>query len=316
MGNPNTKSTGNRYGVQGPSEEREQSGFFDGTRAAAPAAVAAASAPPPRPGDACSFRDGEGDGRRRRRRHEPRAAPCRRGDDRRSAMKQQLDEAKPSAPARPQTIDNEGRFEGKDRSGYLAGDLDGNLDVPNLGVDRRPRRRRRERPGLRRRRPRSPRRRALPEAGSSRTPRPPKPGPTTAFRQRVVVDVSEVPHFAIRCGAAAFVPFEEKVQLWHERLLRVTGNAPGVASVYRRALGACEAPTWRERSKLLALLLDAMPGDPGEGRALADDVLRARRGRRALPQHPRAREDARRGARAPRRARPEVDRSRRSSRSS
>jgi Ca-activated chloride channel family protein len=173
-------------------------------------------------------------------------------------------------------MDNEGRAGGKDRDGWMAGDLGGKNDVPaadllqalgssgmdqgigtighgpggggqgfgagtgRLGGEHR----------------------AKAEAPAEK--QPDAAGPTTAFRQRVIVDVSEVPHFAIRCGAAAFVPFEEKVQLWQERLQRVVGNAAGVAGVYRRALGACEAPTWRERSKLLGLLLDSMPGIPGK----------------------------------------------------
>jgi tetratricopeptide (TPR) repeat protein len=85
-----------------------------------------------------------------------------------------------------------------------------------------------------------------------------------AFKTRVVVRVGDVPHVALRCGSSAFVPFEERVGLWKERLARVSGNAAGVASVYRRALAACEATTWRERSKLLSLLLDFMPGVRGQ----------------------------------------------------
>ncbi len=84
------------------------------------------------------------------------------------------------------------------------------------------------------------------------------------FQTGVTVNLGEVPHVAFRCGSSAFVPFEERVGLWRERLARVTGNAAGVASVYRQALLACEATTWQERSKLLTLLLDAMPGVPGQ----------------------------------------------------
>src|SRR6185295_11901900 len=87
--------------------------------------------------------------------------------------------------------------------------------------------------------------------------------------------------FAVRCGNAAFVPFEERIGLWRERLARVMGNANAVAGVYQRALGGCEAPTWRERSKLLSMLLDAMPTIPGKvalwrtmfGRMGASDAL-------------------------------------------
>jgi tetratricopeptide (TPR) repeat protein len=79
----------------------------------------------------------------------------------------------------------------------------------------------------------------------------------------VSVDVHvDVPHAAVRCGGAAYLAFDERVQLWRERLSRFTGNAEGVASVYRRALALCEAPTWRERGKLYALMLDAMPSVP------------------------------------------------------
>ncbi|MDI1448666.1 VIT domain-containing protein [Polyangium sp. 6x1] len=74
-----------------------------------------------------------------------------------------------------------------------------------------------------------------------------------------VVQVGDVPHQASPCSGAALVPFEERVGLWRERFGRVAGNAQGVRSVYRTALSACEAPTWRERSKLVSLMLDAMP---------------------------------------------------------
>ncbi len=263
MGNPNTRSTGNRYGVRSPSEEREQPGFFGGSRAAAPVAAApaavAASAPSPPPAMPAPSAMARAMATATTA-PEPTQAV---GGIMKSAKGGEIAAAKPSAPARPQTIDNEGRFDAKDRSGYVAGDLDGKLAVPDVGdlggFD-----------GL------GAKGQGFGGGGHGRlggahisnleqqNAKAPDTGVTTAFRQRVVVDVSEVPHFAIRCGAAAFVPFEEKVQLWQERLLRVTGNAPGVASVYRRALHACEAPTWRERSKLLALLLDSMPGIPGK----------------------------------------------------
>ncbi len=161
MGNPSARSTGNRYGVQGPRDQPSPATVFGGSApTAAPAALASATAAPP-----------------------------------------------PPPPPPPQ---------------------------------------------------------AAPSSNQMESDTSDEAGPTTAFRQRVIVDVSEVPHFAVRCGAAAFLPFEEKVQLWQERLQRVATNAPGVANVYRRALGGCEAPTWRERSKLLALLLDSMPGIPGK----------------------------------------------------
>lgn len=262
MGNPTSKMTGARYGVQGPRDESP--GFFGGSKAAepaaaaAPVAVAAASAPPPPPTmPAPSVMA------RATATAAPSPAPTQAlAQNLEGAKSRDLDAAKPSGPKRQQTIDNEGRFDARDSSGYLAGDLDGKLNAPDVGASN-----------------------SLGSIGAigqgfggggrlggehitkpaeDKANKAAEAGPTRAFRQRVVVDVSDVPHFAIRCGAAAFVPFEEKVQLWQERLARVTGNAPGVASVYRRALGACEAPTWRERSKLLALLLDSMPGIPGK----------------------------------------------------
>jgi Ca-activated chloride channel family protein len=80
----------------------------------------------------------------------------------------------------------------------------------------------------------------------------------TGFAQ-VIARQDDAPHRALGCSGAASAPFEERVQLWRERLARATGNAYAVAAVYRSALASCEAPAWRERSKLLGMLLDAMP---------------------------------------------------------
>ena len=132
---------------------------------------------------------------------------------------------------------------------------------------------------------------------------------TVVPRTEVEVRVSDVPHAAIRCGGAAFLAFDERVQLWRERLARVAGNADGVAAVYRRALALCEAPTWRERSKLYALDARRDAERARQGPALAGDVQRPRRRRRAIPRHPRARPHAERHAPAPRRARAPIDRS-------
>ena len=75
----------------------------------------------------------------------------------------------------------------------------------------------------------------------------------------VVVRLGDVPHAAFRCGGAALAPLEERTGLWRERLGRVAGNAHAMAAVYRQALAACEAPTFRERAKLLSMMLDAAP---------------------------------------------------------
>jgi Ca-activated chloride channel family protein len=82
-------------------------------------------------------------------------------------------------------------------------------------------------------------------------------------KTEIVLRLGDVPRVALLCGGAAQVPFEERIGLWRERLGRVAGNADAVISVYRSALRNCEAPTWRERSKLLSMLLDAMPNVVG-----------------------------------------------------
>lgn len=68
---------------------------------------------------------------------------------------------------------------------------------------------------------------------------------------------------AVRCGPGSLVPLEERASLWAERLAAVRGNVHGVIAVYRRALAQCEAPSWRERSRLLSQMVDAMPTVPG-----------------------------------------------------
>jgi len=93
---------------------------------------------------------------------------------------------------------------------------------------------------------------------------PQKPKNTGSSGTTIVVHVGDVSHRASPCSGAAIVPFEERIGLWRERFGRVAGNASAVASIYRSALGSCEAPTWRERSKLVSLMLDAMPTVAGK----------------------------------------------------
>ena len=47
----------------------------------------------------------------------------------------------------------------------------------------------------------------------------------------MIVRIGDVPHVALRCGAAAAAPFEERIGLWRERLGAVAGNAHAIASV-------------------------------------------------------------------------------------
>ncbi len=82
-------------------------------------------------------------------------------------------------------------------------------------------------------------------------PAPAKPGP--------LVRIDVLPRWVQRCGPGANIPLVERIGLWRERLARAGGDPAVVESVYRHALGACEAPTWAERRRLLSLMLDALP---------------------------------------------------------
>jgi len=80
----------------------------------------------------------------------------------------------------------------------------------------------------------------------------------------ITIRVGDVEHRPSPCSGAALVPFEERIGLWRERFGRTGGNPNTVAQIYRTALATCEAPTWRERSKLVSLMLDAMPTVSGK----------------------------------------------------
>ncbi len=90
------------------------------------------------------------------------------------------------------------------------------------------------------------------------------PAPSPNPRIHVNVFIGDLPRRLLGCSAAASVPLEERAGLWRERLSKTGGNAASVAAVYRGALGACEAPSYRERARLLTLMLDAMPGVTGK----------------------------------------------------
>ncbi|HVY27172.1 MAG TPA: AgmX/PglI C-terminal domain-containing protein [Polyangiaceae bacterium] len=76
--------------------------------------------------------------------------------------------------------------------------------------------------------------------------------------------IGNLPRKKLGCSAAASAPLAERAGLWRERLSKVAGSPEAVAAVYRGALAACEAPTYRERAQLLTLMLDAMPGVSGK----------------------------------------------------
>jgi len=70
-------------------------------------------------------------------------------------------------------------------------------------------------------------------------------------------DIAVVSHvLSFRCSAAASLPLDERAALWRERLSATQGRADLVAAVYARALMHCEAPSLRDRARLLQLMLD------------------------------------------------------------
>jgi Ca-activated chloride channel family protein len=90
------------------------------------------------------------------------------------------------------------------------------------------------------------------------------PAPSPKAPININVFIGDLPRKLLKCSVAASAPLEERVGLWRERLSKVAGNAAAIAAVYRNALGACEAPQYRERARLLTLMLDAMPGVAGK----------------------------------------------------
>jgi Ca-activated chloride channel family protein len=95
---------------------------------------------------------------------------------------------------------------------------------------------------------------------------PPAPAAAPAANVNVNINlfVGDLPRKKLGCSAAASAPLAERAGLWRERLSKVAGSSEAVAAVYRAALAACEAPTYRERAQLLTLMLDAMPGVSGK----------------------------------------------------
>ncbi len=69
--------------------------------------------------------------------------------------------------------------------------------------------------------------------------------------------IGVIGHAARPCGVASELPLAERRTLWSERL-GAQGSADGSLTVYRRALEDCEAPTWRERTTLLLLMVDQL----------------------------------------------------------
>jgi tetratricopeptide (TPR) repeat protein len=99
-----------------------------------------------------------------------------------------------------------------------------------------------------------------PGATARDEPPPATLAPSPKPRVNINVFIGELPRRLLHCSAAASAPFEERVGLWRERLAKAANNPGAIATVYRSALGACEAPTYRERARLLGLMLDAVAG--------------------------------------------------------
>ncbi len=100
-----------------------------------------------------------------------------------------------------------------------------------------------------------------PETGSVSKPAP-KPEPV-AVPVAVTSPTAGKPlgligHFRMPCAASAGLPFEERRILWTERLRTSGGSAEVAANVYYRALSGCEAPSWRERTQLLVMCVNAL----------------------------------------------------------
>jgi Ca-activated chloride channel family protein len=68
-----------------------------------------------------------------------------------------------------------------------------------------------------------------------------------------------VGHVALPCVPAADLPFEERLILWRERVSGAGGNWRAMVTLYDSVLRGCEAPTWRERTQLLILLVEFIP---------------------------------------------------------
>lgn len=95
--------------------------------------------------------------------------------------------------------------------------------------------------------------------GDGGTPSEPTPKAPAAVASAPVTGavgpIGIIGHAPRPCGAGAELPLSERRTLWNERLAGQT-TADGALAVYRRALEACEAPSWQERTTLLLALVD------------------------------------------------------------
>jgi tetratricopeptide (TPR) repeat protein len=70
--------------------------------------------------------------------------------------------------------------------------------------------------------------------------------------------LAAVGHEVTRCWTSADLPFSERVLLWRERLANSPHEVVSLIAVYDNALRFCEAPSWRERTLLLSLIVDEL----------------------------------------------------------
>jgi Ca-activated chloride channel family protein len=107
--------------------------------------------------------------------------------------------------------------------------------------------------------------------GDGAPPAPPTPAPNAKAAPKVAPSIAVstaamsgpigiIGHAPRPCGVAAELPLSERRILWSERLAlpAAQGSAEGARTVYRKALADCEAPTWRERTTLLLLMVDQL----------------------------------------------------------
>ncbi len=98
------------------------------------------------------------------------------------------------------------------------------------------------------------------QTGPVAKPAEPVARPTGPVAEPSTGPIAVIGHSPRPCGAAAELPLGERRILWSERLATAgaQGSAEGALAVYRRALEDCEAPTWRERTALLLLMVDQL----------------------------------------------------------
>jgi Ca-activated chloride channel family protein len=95
--------------------------------------------------------------------------------------------------------------------------------------------------------------------GDVQAPAPPPQTTTTTVSVTTTTNspIGIIGHIARPCGPGADLPLSERRTLWAERLAS-SSMATQAMEVYRKALESCEAPTWRERTTLLLLIVDQL----------------------------------------------------------